>query len=71
MNAVLPVKFQTRNDSLHQPGGEWWTAFDNNLGTYWNSEVNPVPNYMFVTFDDEYLMTLMQLSVVVFTLILT
>ncbi len=43
--------------------GMRWHAFDNNVGSLWNSGPSNVADYMFVTFDDEYLLTSIQLSV--------
>jgi hypothetical protein len=41
---------------------EWWVAFDNDASTCWNSGPIIVPDYLFVTFDDEYLVTSVQVS---------
>ncbi len=62
-NGIIPAKFLNLNLLLNYSGMEWWRAFDNNVGSLWNSCPPNVADYMFVTFDDEYLLTSIQLSV--------
>jgi hypothetical protein len=61
-NGTIPAKFLSLNLLLNYSGMEWWRAFDNDTSTGWNSGAIAVPDYLFVTFDDEYLLTSVQVT---------
>lgn len=62
-NATIPARFLYLNIELYLHLYEWWLAFDNGLWTIWNAGSSFGPNYMYITLNDEYLLTAMQLTV--------
>ena len=63
INGTLPGNFSKLVITLNAGGYEWWRAFDNNINTFWNALSNTVLDYMLITFDDEYLLNSLQLTV--------
>ena len=61
-NATIPERFVSLNISLYLEYYQWWLAFDHSQWTIWNAGFGYGPNYMYVTLDDEYLLTAMQLT---------
>lgn len=62
-NATMPDRFKDLNITLYWASYEWWLAFDNNQWTMWNAGISDnLPNYMYVTLDQTYLLTAMQLT---------
>ncbi|UJR16845.1 hypothetical protein I4U23_003744 [Adineta vaga] len=64
MTGTLPAKFSYVDMSFNTSGIEWWRAFDNDIYTYWNrlGSYN-VLDYIFITFNDTYLLNSIQLTV--------
>ena len=62
MNATIPAKFQSLNIDLYWSGYEWWKAFNNQSGDFWNAGTSYVPNYLKIIFNDTYLLTSFQLT---------
>ena len=63
INGTLPGNFSNLDITLNHTGYEWWKAFDNNIYTFWNAYSTTVHDYLLVTFDDEYLLSSLQLTV--------
>lgn len=64
MNASLPARFANISINFNNTGQEWWRAFDNISTTAWNANPAHMPTYLYLTFDDEYLLTSLQLTVI-------
>jgi hypothetical protein len=64
VTGTLPSKFSYVDMSFNATGVEWWRAFDNKTNTFWNrlGSYN-VLDYIFVTFDDTYLLNSIKLTV--------
>lgn len=61
INATIPDIFQNIDIELFYPGSEWWCLFDNRTHTVWNA-MGVGPNAMYVTLNDEYLLTSMRVT---------
>ncbi|CAF1244126.1 unnamed protein product [Adineta ricciae] len=64
MTGTLPAKFSYVDMAFNVSGEEWWRAFDNNIYSFWNrmGGMN-VLDYIFLTFNDTYLLDSIQLTV--------
>ncbi|CAF1158902.1 unnamed protein product [Adineta ricciae] len=64
MTGTLPSVFSYVDESLNTSGVEWWRGFDGDIYTYWNrlGSYN-VLDYLFLTFNDTYLLNSLQLTV--------
>jgi hypothetical protein len=64
INGTLPDKFSNMGGGgLYSSGYEWWKAFNGNIYSFWNPNSFNVTDYLLVTFNDEYLLSSMQLTV--------
>ncbi|CAF1154031.1 unnamed protein product [Adineta ricciae] len=64
ISGTLPSKFSYVDESFNASGVEWWRAFDGNIYTYWNRLGSyQVLDYIFITFNDSYLLNSLQLTV--------
>ena len=61
-NGAVPAKF-INSSAINVTGYEWWRAFDGNLSDYWTAYVPNTINYLLVTFNDEYLLASLQLTI--------
>lgn len=64
INGTIPDKFSSYGLAADWSGTEWWRAFDNQTGDFWNSAASFVPDYLYITLDDTYLLTSFQLTVI-------
>jgi hypothetical protein len=62
INGSVPANFPN-SSKTNIVGFEWFRAFDGNITTYWVSGRPIVVNYLLVTFDTEYLLSSLQLSI--------
>ncbi|CAF1123952.1 unnamed protein product [Adineta ricciae] len=63
IGGTLPAQFSNLGIELNTTGDEWWRAFDNNIYTIWNPHSYLVPAYLWITFDDKYLLSSFQLTI--------
>jgi hypothetical protein len=61
INGAVPINFPN-SSKINLTTLEWFRAFDNNITTYWGSGRANVINYLLVTFDNEYLLSYLQLT---------
>ena len=61
INATIPDRFASFNIEFFYPSYEWWRLFDNRTNTLWNA-LSTGPNVMYVTLNDRYLLTSMQVT---------
>lgn len=57
INATVPAKFSNLGIIINQTGQEWWRAFNGNRSDYWNGVGVNCTNYLFIAFDDDYLLS--------------
>jgi hypothetical protein len=62
INASVPISFPN-SSKINQTGTQWYRAFDNNITTFWAAGYGTVINYLLVTFDNEYLLSSLQLTI--------
>ncbi len=62
INASIPAIFIYYNISLYWLPWPWSNAFDNQTSTSWNSGASFVTDYIYITLNDEYLLTSFQLT---------
>ncbi len=62
INASIPAIFIYYNISLYHSPWPWWNAFDNQTSTSWNSGAAFVTDYIYITLNDEYLLTSFQMT---------
>ena len=63
IDGSVPSKFANLGIQLYKSGSEWSKGFDSSTSTIWNAVQGGVPNYLFITFDDNYLLRSMELAV--------
>jgi hypothetical protein len=62
INGAVPSNFPN-SSKINTTGFEWFRAFDNNITTYWGAGYGTVINYLLVAFNNEYLLSSLQLSI--------
>jgi hypothetical protein len=62
INGAVPINFPN-SSKINLTGAQWYRAFDNNITTYWAAGYGTVINYLLVTFDNEYLLSSLQLTI--------
>ena len=63
ISGTLPAQFSNLSINLNATGHEWWRAFDSNIYTLWNPHSYLVPDYLWITFDHQYLLKSFQLTI--------
>ena len=63
IGGTVPAQFSNLSIELNTTGDEWWRAFDNDIYTIWNPQSYLVPDYLWITFDDKYLLNSFQLTI--------
>jgi hypothetical protein len=62
INGTAPINFPN-SSKINVTSHEWFRAFDNNISTSWTTGTGYGINYLLVTFDNEYLLSSLQVSI--------
>jgi hypothetical protein len=63
INGTVPINF-LNSSKINSTNLQWYRAFDNNIATDWGAGIVNVINYLFITFDNEYLLSSLQLTII-------